>query len=250
MSLVTGTGVGQDWYNMRKMTDEYKGSLWAQLYTACQSSNLSTLPTIQKEMLGYIKGPNGEKYVIGFLQPGGNANYTLFVNSNDLANGFAMNNSNRGTISSNDEIVIENSLPAITKLPYSSTNIPDSVINGPYLPPIRDPEAIVANETNVSTDISTSNTTTTNSITSNESTILTEGTGGPSFETIVKVPTTTTIIPTTGPSDALRRYIEELDAKAAQQKAIVDAEKAEAYETAVAAEAERARTGKGTSIIA
>jgi len=112
MSVVySSSGIGETWYNMMLLTDEDKETIWQQLYTACQSPNLTTTPTIQKEILGYIQGPNEERYIVGFLQAGGNANYTMIINSSGLAEGFVLNNSNRGNISSNDEIAIEEALP-------------------------------------------------------------------------------------------------------------------------------------------
>jgi hypothetical protein len=210
-TVYNSSGVGKAWYNMRLLSDEETDTLWQQLYTACQSPNLSTLPSIQNEILGYIKGPNNERYVIGFLQPGGNANYTLFVNSKGLAEGFILNSSNRGTISLDDEIIIENSLAGNGDGSYSTINIPDSVIHGTVLPPIATPTDENTDDTPIfedTTDISTVSTVSTETVTQYVAPTLIGQSGAPEYSLLT---TTATRTETSG----LGIYAAELESQVA-----------------------------------
>lgn len=135
-TVVKSAYSSQTWYNMRLLNTTDADKIWTQLSNACQSSNLSTKPTIRRELLGFIQGPNNEKYVVGFLQSGGNANYNIYVNSRGDAEGFSLSTSNRGTISSSDEIVIDGALSSAVAGSYYTLNLPNEVINGVPLPPI------------------------------------------------------------------------------------------------------------------
>jgi hypothetical protein len=61
-------------------------------------------------MTRYIQGAD-EKYVYGNLQPGARAAYTLFVNNDEKLSSFILSLNNPGTITSAQELAIENAFP-------------------------------------------------------------------------------------------------------------------------------------------
>jgi hypothetical protein len=80
---------------------------WNQLLAACVAANVTG---IIQDMTRYIQGAD-EKYVYGNLQPGARAAYTLFVNNDEKLSSFILSLNNPGTITSAQELAIENAFP-------------------------------------------------------------------------------------------------------------------------------------------